>query len=209
MAGILDIKTGSDHESINLQIAAYDELYRNGLPVALFDPITHRYLDDNGGIIQATTKILRDADLSHDFTGIDPWYADKGHAVHSAAEFFDKGTLDLDSVDPQIEGYLDAYRAFRRDLPLDILGIEVRLWHPRYRYAGTIDRVVEGNRHYKLFLKKTGKYKLVEVKNLKSHLTFFLSALIVTTGHAGAGLDIAESNLNLWKRKFKKEAANG
>lgn len=203
MPSILDIKSGSDDPSIDLQIAAYDELYRNGVPVASFDADTHTYRDDEGGIILSTTKILQLAELTPAFyKTLDPWYAEKGHAVHAATEYFDKGTLDLDTVDPEIEGYLDAYRKFRQDFPVDILGIEVRLYHPRYKYAGTIDRVIQHDKHFKLFLKKTGKYKLVEVKNIKSHLTFFLSALIVTTGHAGAGLDIAESNLTLWRKKY-------
>lgn len=208
MAGILDIKSGSDSPDIDLQIAAYNELYLNGLPVASFDAATHIYRDGDGTAVPATTGILTEAELTPEFyKTLDPWYAEKGHAVHSVTEYFDKGTLDLGSVDPQIAGYLDAYRQFRKDLPLDILGIEVRLWHPRYRYAGTIDRIIEGSRHYKLFLKSNGKYKLVEVKNIKSHFTFFLSALICVTGHAGAGKDIAESNLQVWRSRHKiKEA---
>jgi hypothetical protein len=206
MAGIIDIKSGSDSPDIDLQIAAYDELYRNGLPIASFDADTHTYRDDEGGVIPSVTRILKDAELTPAlYKTLDPWYAEKGHAVHAATEYFDRGTLDPDSVDPQIKGYLDAYRQFRKDLPLDILSIELRLRHPRYRYSGTIDRVVEGNRHYKLFLKSNGKYKLVEVKNIKTHLTYFLSALIVTTGHTGAGLDIATSNLGTWKKRFLKE----
>lgn len=203
--GVIDIKSGSDDPSIDLQIAAYDELYRNGVPVASFDADTHTYRDDEGVIVLSTTKILQLAELTPAFyKTLDPWYAEKGHAVHAATEYFDKGTLDLDTVDPQIVGYLDAYRAFRRDLPLDILGIEVRLRHPRYGYSGTIDRIVEGDKHYKLFLKANGKYKLVEVKRIKDHFTFFLSALITVTGHQGAGLEIAESNLNAWRKKYLK-----
>lgn len=205
--GVIDIKSGSDDPSIDLQIAAYDELYRNGVPVASFDADTHTYRDDEGGIILSTTKILQLAELTPAiYKTLDPWYAEKGHAVHSATEFFDKGTLDLDSVDPQIMGYLDAYRQFRKDLPLDILGIEVRLWHPRYRYAGTIDRIVEGNRHYKLFLKPNGKYRLKEVTNVKTHFNTFLSALICVTGHQGAGKEIAETNLKTWRKRYMKEA---
>lgn len=207
--GILDIKTAASFTpDMDLQVAAYDELYRNGIPIPSYDDPTHTYRDENGDAIPATTKILRQAELSPDYSGLDPWYADKGKAVHSSTEYWDKGTLDADSIDLQIEGYTNAYRAFRRDLPLDILGIEVRMWHPVYHYAGTIDRVIKGNSHYLLFLRPTGKYKLVEVKNIRTKFEVFRSAVMVTSGkYTDEQLAIPLANLCQWKKRHLRRAA--
>ena len=40
------------------------------------------------------------------------FHADRGTAVHKACELYDKGILDEDSLDPEVVGYLEAYKKF-------------------------------------------------------------------------------------------------
>lgn len=71
----------------------------------------------------------------------DEWYLERGKAVHKATELYDKGILDPDSVDPQIQGYLDAWVKFRKDYQFKPELIEHQAYHPVYMYAGIIDRI--------------------------------------------------------------------
>lgn len=70
-----------------------------------------------------------------------------GQAVHLATELYDQGTLDTDSLDPVLVPYLDAWIRFRKEVDFQPIGIEQRVYHPIYRYAGTLDRtgLVRGN----------------------------------------------------------------
>jgi hypothetical protein len=193
--GIIDKKTGSDHPSIDVQISAYVELLRSGKGVEdglSFDEITHRYTV-NGHIIPSVTQVLKSCGLSHDFSNIDPWYAQRGTYVHTATEMWENGSLDEGSLAPNLVPYLEAYKAFRRYYTVPVLQQEITLYHPTYFYAGTIDMVVDDKRHYKLFLKDTGVYKLIEVNNIRDNLNVFLSAL----------------NVMRWKQKYLKEENHG
>jgi hypothetical protein len=100
------------------------------------DRATHTY--SNG--LPSVTEILRSAGL------IDPtWYTDearqRGTAVHSACEFYDQNDLDLDSLDPQIAGYVKAYIRFREMQDASPEWIEIPLSDKTESYAGTPDRV--------------------------------------------------------------------
>jgi len=179
MAGVIDKKSGNDSPDIDLQIAGYVELLHNGTPEGLtFEEETHTFTA-NGKVVPSVTTVLKKAGMTPDYSFVDPWYAQRGTYIHRATELWENGVLDEDTVDPLIAGYVDAYKACRRDFPVMVMAQEVRLWHPVHLYAGIIDMVIEGNKHYKLFLKDTGKYKLVEVQNLRSNLNIFISALNV------------------------------
>lgn len=71
--------------------------------------------------------------------------ADRGTAVHKAAEVLDKyGQVDVqDGILP----YLQAYLKFRREHPAQWQKIEYATHHQGRRYAGTIDRygMIDGN----------------------------------------------------------------
>jgi hypothetical protein len=204
MAAVIDKKSGPSTPDQDLQISAYDELLRNGTSEGLaFDPETHTFLV-NGESLPSVTTIIKQAGLTPDYSFVDPWYLERGTFIHRATELWEKGTLDDDTVDPEITGYLTAYKSFRADWRDRVTGQEVRLWHPRYRYAGIIDMTIDGFQSYKLYLRKNGKYKLVPVNNIKTHFNFFLSGLISVTGHAGAGKEIAEANIRQWRKRHMK-----
>lgn len=70
------------------------------------------------------------------------FYLRRGSAVHSATAMFDRGTLDESSVDPLIAPYLEAWKAFRREVGGDMLHIELFMASDVLDYCGTLDRIV-------------------------------------------------------------------
>ena len=106
----------------------------------LFDKAQHQYRV--GGIVYpSVTQILKAAGLVVGYDRIDPAYAIKGTAVHSATEFSDLGTLDESTVDPEIRPHLAAWREFRA-LTKIVFGSIERRFGSALMYAGTVDRVV-------------------------------------------------------------------
>lgn len=203
MPAVFDIKSGPHEAYIELQVAAYNELQRNGTEEGLeFMSEDHTFYG-NGELLPSVTKILREMGLTPDgYNFIDPWYLRRGTFVHLVCEYFDKGTLCDDYDDESIIPYLEAYKTFRRDYSGKITGIEKKLWHPKLKYAGIIDRVIEGNTCYALHLKPGNKvpYKLEEVTQIRSHFNVFLSALIVSTDDfTNPQYETALANITKWK----------
>jgi hypothetical protein len=180
VAAIYDLKSGPHEAHIDLQIAAYWELQRSGTDEGMiFDEEKHIFTC-NGEVIPSVTQILKANRLTPDgYDFIDPWYLQRGTYIHQATEMFDKGTLSDDYNDESILPYLEAYKTFRRDFNGKITGIEKKLWHPKLKYAGIIDRTIEGHICYALHLKPGQKvpYKLEEVKDIRGKFNIFQSAL--------------------------------
>lgn len=119
-----------------------------------FDEVAHTYTVD-GRELPSVTQILERVGLKDNYNN-DVFYCDRGAAVHEATEFIDRDTLDPASVDPQIEPYLQAYRAFREQTGFEPLLIEQWLYSRQYGYAGTLDRVGWVNGKLAIFDIKTG-----------------------------------------------------
>lgn len=192
MPGAIDKKAGVPSPDQDLQISAYVELLRNGTPEGLTFDEEHHIFTVNGRVIPSVTTILKRAGMTPDWSKIADieWYAQRGTYIHKATELWENGTLDEDTIDPLISGYVDAYKACRRDFPVKVIGQEVRLWHPVHEYAGIVDMIIEGNKSYKLFLRENGTYKLIEVENIRAQFNVFVSAL----------------NVMRWKEQNMKEA---
>lgn len=115
------------------------------MPVLQFDAPSHAYTLD-GVRVPSVTQVLKPL---YDFNGIPVNVlnakAALGTRIHRACELLDNDDLDEDSeagrkaLEP-VAGYLDAYKAFKRDKRLVILANEKLLFHPVHRYAGQIDR---------------------------------------------------------------------
>jgi hypothetical protein len=187
MLSPFDLKSGPHEAHIEIQISAYWELIRNGIEEGLdFASDTHTFLH-NGEVLPSVTQVLKANRMTPDgYAFIDPYYLTRGTYIHSATEFYDKGTLDEDSLDEAIRPYLEAYKRFRSDFNGQIVGIEKRLWHPKLKYAGIVDRIIDGNTCYALHLKPGNKvpYKLEPIENVRSAFNVFLSALNVYTWRA-------------------------
>lgn len=205
MPAYLEIKTGGQYPVYDLQMAAGIHLVNHGIPDGLeFEQADHVYRV-NGNVLPSITQIPKRAGMTEFRDGME-WYMDRGSALHKATELYDKGTLDEDTIDPEISGEFSAYKKFRSEANITIRSIEIRLWSPQYKFAGTLDRIIEGPTSYKLFLRKNGTYRLKEYVVSQNDWNYFLSALICVTGHAGAGLEIAQANVSVWKKRFLKEA---
>jgi len=67
---------------------------------------------------------------------------DIGIAVHRACELVDQGyDLDPDTIDPDVNGYLEGYRRFLVDMKPQWTQIETMVFDPVRWYAGRLDRV--------------------------------------------------------------------
>lgn len=83
-----------------------------------FDAERHLYLVQ-GTPVPSVTQVLHSAGLSADYSMVAPEVLDRkriiGEYVHKATQYLDEGCLDLETVDPEIQGYLAAYEKFIRE----------------------------------------------------------------------------------------------
>lgn len=111
-------------------------------PVIEFDEQRHEYRV-NGVLWPSVTQVLEGAGIS-DFSDVQPAVLrhsqERGTAVHRACWFCDNDDLDESSVDPEIAGYLEAWRKFKRDMHWTSRFIEQIVSCPTYHYCGTYDR---------------------------------------------------------------------
>lgn len=108
-----------------------------------FDPDTHTYAYD-GAQVPSVTQILSGVGMvdSRFFT---EEARTRGTYVHRATEFIDSGSLDWESLDPVLLPYCQAYMRFVEDVRPEILLSERPLYHPDFKYAGTLDRLMKFN----------------------------------------------------------------
>lgn len=121
----------------------------------LFDEASHTYTLD-GRVVPSVTQVI--APL-HDLSRVPHDVLERkralGVAVHLACELDDEGELDDDATDAVVMGYVNGWRAFRRDVGATVLMNERRLAHRGLGFAGTLDRVV---------LTREGLVFLVDIK---------------------------------------------
>lgn len=107
-----------------------------------FDHASHTYRF-NGDIVPSVTQCLKTGGVI-DYSMIPQEVlqraAIRGTAVHKACELFDLDTLDESTLDAEVGAYLKGYKAFLRDTGFQPARIEERIFHPQYKYAGTLDR---------------------------------------------------------------------
>lgn len=183
------------------------------MPLLEFNPDTHVYTVD-GESLPSTTQVLKAEGLLSFPAGSEAAML-RGSYVHLACEYLDHGTLDEETLDATLAPYVEAYRLFLTEsrFEVDPEMIERRLYHPTWRYAGTVDRVgimgkmpavmdiKTGSQHpayalqlaaykellaannvtvvkgFSLYLHDTGKYTLVEVKDIRAAWQIFAAAL--------------------------------
>lgn len=104
-----------------------------------FNETTHTYTID-GVEIPSVTTVCRF--LSYDQKSDKPWLAqiaaDRGSRVHEACALLDYG--EEPTEDPEIAGYLTAYRRFLKDYRPDWEGVEYITGDTETGLAGTVDR---------------------------------------------------------------------
>lgn len=92
----------------------------------------------DGKVIDGLTNTIEEAGL---IRNCDSWYGERGSALHLATEFYDKGTLDESTVDPQIQGYLESWKRFRKDQNYIPIKIEYRIVNTVLMVASKVDRI--------------------------------------------------------------------
>ena len=105
-----------------------------------FDEQKHEY-KMSGRKVYSVTQIIKEAGLlgpAADF--YTPACAEKGHFIHETCELYDKGELDEASLDPQLVPYLDAWKSFRKQVPVEFAIIEQTLFSLEHGFAGKPDR---------------------------------------------------------------------
>jgi len=90
-----------------------------------------------GRRLPSVTQVLSMIDDRH----YDPFYLHRGSMVHLACQYYDEGCLDEESLDPAIAPYLTSYKTFLIETGFQWWKLEMPKHHPRYFYAGTIDRI--------------------------------------------------------------------
>ena len=112
-----------------------------------FDEKEHNYFIDEIKV-PSVTQIIQDI-LPVDFRFVHPKLLERaknfGKAVHKATELNDKGILDGLTVDEPLIAYLLAWQRFKEDFKVELRGVEIAMYSPKYMFAGTIDRVAVVN----------------------------------------------------------------
>lgn len=72
---------------------------------------------------------------------LDPWYLERGQAVHAATVLIDNGTLDWDGLDERLKPFCDAYRVFIETARPIVEASELVVVHHSYSYGARLDRV--------------------------------------------------------------------
>lgn len=140
-----------------------------------FDAEAHAYTVD-GEAYPSVTEILRDIS-AREYRFVDAavmaeaaWL---GQAVHKLIELDIAGTLDVDSLDDRLLGYLAKWHAFRACSGFEPILSEEQIFSRRYRFAGTLD----------LFGVLNGHLALIDAKRC--------ARVPRTTGPQTAGYEIA------------------
>ncbi len=119
-----------------------------------FDEKAHKYLVD-GCEFPSVTTILRDLG----FVNVD-FFTDYGRArgklVHRIIHWHIEGTLDPSTVDPALQGYLDAWTRFESETGFVSTETEKPLGSVLHRFCGTPDYIGMLNKGESIIDCKTG-----------------------------------------------------
>lgn len=112
-----------------------------------FDPHLHHYFMD-GVRVAGITEAMKAEGLSPDLDKVSfrhrkniEYAGSRGHEIHRACHLDDEGEAHNYTFDPQVEGPLEAWRAFKRDYGFKPEIVERPMYHPVYMFGGTPDSV--------------------------------------------------------------------
>ena len=146
--------------------------------VLRFDPEKHQYFLGKKRI-PGVSEILQKVGLTKDWTGIDPFYAERGKAVHLAIQYFLENRLDESSLDPVIVPYFEGFKKYYAEHPMGITRCEVRGSFGE-AFCGTIDCITEheiidwkcSKSHDKVAELQGQAYKIIECQRIRTPLSF-------------------------------------
>jgi hypothetical protein len=106
-----------------------------------FDEENHQYFIGKKRI-PGVSEILQKVGLTKDWTGIDPFYAERGKAVHLAIQYFLEKRLDETSLDPIIVPYFEGFKKYAKENAIIHPRCEVRGAFQN-EFCGTIDCITD------------------------------------------------------------------
>jgi len=110
----------------------------------LFDEAAHRYVMMPGSRhVESVTQVLDAVGMSPDFSHLDPYYRERGHAIHKAMSLELLGKLDDSTLDPRIVPFVERGRRWLDALEVTPLVVEHRWCHTVLEYGGTLDLFCE------------------------------------------------------------------
>jgi len=104
-----------------------------------FDEDAHLYTIDGEEVVSVTQALVESSMI--DTKWFTEWARHRGSTVHKVLELKIKGTLDLNSIDPKIQGYIDAYDRFLEETSFSCDQVERSVWCPSQGFAGTLDQI--------------------------------------------------------------------
>ena len=112
------------------------------VPKIEFDEARHEYRV-GGRVVPSVTQVLG---ILNDFGAVPADVlaaaAEFGTHVHHACALDNAGQLDEESLDPALAPYLAQWRRFLAESDAEVLGSEVRVYHPGQFYVGTLDALI-------------------------------------------------------------------
>lgn len=126
--------------------------------VLRFDPESHTYWRGEQRL-ESVTEVLRGQGFLPDYAKLDPFYRERGTAVHLAIQLDLHGDLDDDSLDENVQPYVERARRLFETIHFKALWCEGPLSCPVYGYAGTPDALGDSDIGLILPDWKAGQYE--------------------------------------------------
>lgn len=109
-----------------------------------FDPVEHRYWDQDGKVYPSVTTVLKAAGVFNGYAGIPDEQRqaamDLGTRVHWMLQLHDEGALNVRKLSKSMKGYLKAWLTWKEASGFVVGRIEHR-FISELGYAGTADRL--------------------------------------------------------------------
>ena len=141
--------------------------------VPSFEPLNHRYQDESGNDLDSVTQILKNELDSFNWGTVNA--SNRGTHVDRTCELWDKKDLDEKTLDPLLNPYLEQYKIALKNEGIEVLQNQVRRYHHKYKYAGTLDKIVKVKGELGILDLKTGynykqyKWQLSAYENMMRH----------------------------------------
>jgi len=116
------------------------------MPHFKFDKDQHVYGIEPGPAwrtVPSVTQVLEATGISPDLSFLDPWYLERGRAIHEAMALELVGELDWRSLDDRIRPFIEHARDWLDVLQVTPLVVEHRWVHRIHEYGGTLDLFAE------------------------------------------------------------------
>jgi len=126
-----------------------------------FTQSTHTYWVEREGIKEkvpsVSTIIGNILELDKQYKNMDPFYANRGTAVHRAIELYIVDNLDEESLDDEVIPFFNAYKKFSKLTKFNPLSSEQQVFSEELWVAGTLDLIGEIQKKKVLIDIKTGQ----------------------------------------------------